>query len=215
MTYKKSKLQRLYEQDIWTLWSYHDPKWINHCLKMGRFDVDVEKGPNWEFFPKAYTFMKEQMSKRIPNFSGKWPVWGYLKRPSKQFLKYHHRGDCLVKLRVPKYKCLASDWDLWHDVLNLWPVTVKNHEDMESPEFNEDLDTCLDYIPFEKMKDDPQFGYQYVFEFEDRFREETIKHPMLKKYRTTVKNIQVCIDNPSIDEIVEITDRPTYPLRTS
>lgn len=208
MTYTKPKLQRLYEKDTWTLWSFHDRTWVEHCLNIGRFDIDIEKSVNWEDFTKPYLYMKEQMAKRISGFSGNWPLWGYLKRPTREFLKHHHRhDDCLIKLRVPKIKCLASDWHLWHDVLNLFPVTVKNHAIVGTSEYEEDLDICLDYIPFEKMKDDPDFGYQYIFEFEDRFKPETIQHPMLRYYRTTVDIIQVCIDNPSIDDIISIEYR--------
>jgi hypothetical protein len=75
----------------------------------------------YEEYSDAYTWMRDQMSVRISDFSGEYPVWAYLKRPN---LKADPipKDELLITALVPRKRMLLSDYNKWHHPLNDWPI---------------------------------------------------------------------------------------------
>jgi Domain of unknown function (DUF3841) len=103
------------------LWSIQEePYWLETKAR-GYFDPDVSHpdafGGDWMH---AYDWMHTQMRWRIPDFTGRWPVWAWTERPN---LRSEHRPPSgnivvLLELEVPDHKVLLSDFHDWHCVLN-------------------------------------------------------------------------------------------------
>ncbi|MGY2049424.1 DUF3841 domain-containing protein [Methylobacterium sp. JK268] len=71
-----------------------------------------------EHFAVPYAWMVDQMSRRIPDFSGDYPIWGYFVRPNMRRCRFD--DDCvLVVADVPRSRMLISDLARWHNPLNL------------------------------------------------------------------------------------------------
>ncbi|MCK9529518.1 MAG: DUF3841 domain-containing protein [Gammaproteobacteria bacterium] len=148
----------------------------------GILDIDEETGIDFTYH-KPYDWMKDQMAKVIPDFSGERPVWAYLKRPL-------HKG--WWKLRpdfiqftalVPRKRILFSDYELWHHPLNNWPIFETEQED----------DEWWD----KKPRPDPSYTWHKCL---DISQEQNYKN----SYCGYTDLIQGCIDRLYVDEIVSI-----------
>lgn len=83
-------------------------------------------------YPTAYAWMRESMT-RLPGFSGKLPVWGWLRRPDGRpkplgLMQGDMAGTVRITAIVPRGRMLISDLDLWHSVLNEHPVHLTTAE---------------------------------------------------------------------------------------
>jgi hypothetical protein len=76
--------------------------------------------------------MAEQMKKRLPGCSGRFPLWAWYKpRPDLRRSGHLERGTPGVRLEllVPASRVLLSDFDAWHCVLNRWHLSLTEEED--------------------------------------------------------------------------------------
>jgi hypothetical protein len=68
-----------------------------------------------------YDWMRQRMAERMPGFSGDYPVWAWLKRPSTRpsvWRRAAGEATVLVSASVPRHRLLLSAFDDWHAVLN-------------------------------------------------------------------------------------------------
>jgi hypothetical protein len=72
---------------------------------------------DWIF---QYDWMREQMGKRLTDYSGDYPVWAYFKKPNMRQTQFFGEPVVLVEAEVPRSRMLISDFDLWHTPLNNW-----------------------------------------------------------------------------------------------
>ena len=74
---------------------------------------------------RPYEWMRERMAERIEGYSGHFPIWGWIKRPStrpKHLMRFDDaEGHVLITAIVPRGRMVLSDFDRWHDPLNNWP----------------------------------------------------------------------------------------------
>lgn len=69
----------------------------------------------------AYDWMREQMAKRIPGYSGHYPWWAYEHFLDLRFYRFYGiPGVRKVRLglAIPRKQALLSAYGSWHDVLN-------------------------------------------------------------------------------------------------
>lgn len=69
----------------------------------------------------AYDWMRRQMSERVPNYSGDYPMWGWPKRPSTKPKPRPYTAlmeSIRLTVLVPRSRIVFSDYDAWHSVLN-------------------------------------------------------------------------------------------------
>jgi hypothetical protein len=69
----------------------------------------------------AYEWMRQRMAERVPDFSGDYPMWGWIKRPSTKPKPRKYRGtsdNIRLTVQVPRSRIVFSDYDAWHAVLN-------------------------------------------------------------------------------------------------
>ncbi len=97
-------------------------------------------------WPLAYEWMREEMARRVPGFSGDFPVWAYAKRPVGK-RKYMRGDEVLITARVPRRRLLFSDHETWHIPLNGGFISSSEAED-DAWDVTQDVritwDRCLD-----------------------------------------------------------------------
>lgn len=141
-------------------------------------------------FPKPYAWMREQMALRIPDFSGDYPVWAWLKRPSAKPKDRKYRGTkerYRFTALVPRSRILLSDYELWHSPLNQFPITLTEAS-----------------FDAEEGEDNPQATWERIFEFPDSLPPD--QRDWLGD--CSRPRVQVCIDRIYVDEVVGIRVMP-------
>lgn len=96
----------------------HKKAWYT-LQRSGVLTIENENLIEPDFLP-AYRWMIGQMAKRIPNFSGHYPVWGWLRKGYRTNAQKWDEPQNLVLLtmEVPRERVLLSDFGVWHFVLN-------------------------------------------------------------------------------------------------
>jgi hypothetical protein len=80
----------------------------------------------------AYDWLREQMSLRVPGYTGRYPWWAY-EEPKPNLRRFRHQlnpGARFVRLElaVPAEEVLLSGYSDWHFVLNRWFLAVTEEE---------------------------------------------------------------------------------------
>ncbi len=104
------------------LYSYQGEEAWSHAEKVGHWSGNSQhiEGDDHDW-ARPYQWMRDRMAERVPSFSGDYPMWGWIKRPSTKPKPRRYRGTS-EKIRltvvVPRSRVLFSDYDTWHSVLN-------------------------------------------------------------------------------------------------
>jgi hypothetical protein len=83
-------------------------------------------------FRHAYDWMRAQMKRRIPGYSGRYPWWGWQSpRPDLRQSGHLPRGigGVCLELELDPAEMLLSDFDAWHVVLNRSYLALSEAED--------------------------------------------------------------------------------------
>lgn len=140
---------------------------------------------HYESFDRPYKWMVEQMAKRIPNFSGEYPVWAWVKRPDTRIKHIkHHLDDVLISAQVDRKRILLSCFDLWHSALNNSGIFLTEDEWI-----SKDDTQCRD----EKEK-----SWELMFDMSEKTA------LLAKNWWSYRKCVQACIDRVYKDEIINI-----------
>lgn len=180
----------------------------NKGFLSGNHKFSLINRSDWKFLKISYDWIKTQMSKRLKNYSGEYPVWGWLERPSLVHMRTGFGPDqVLITAEVPVERILLSDFDLFHDVImgNLISYDVKKLMDSVT-QINEkeyeagiEKDRRYKYVPTQKELED---GWELIFDVTYK-----PKNKKLKEYiglSDEGRTIQVCIDKIFLDEIINI-----------
>lgn len=160
----------------------------DHNYSLGK----IWDSPGQTTWADAYDWMRGQMSAAVPNFSGSYPIWGWLKpepvsNKRRKYLSQSY-GDRIVRIDaiVPKARCLFSDFSLWHCILNNWYVARTQTEDslLEQAIENKTLDI--------------KTTWPRIF---DVFRPKTQEE---LKFLGKDTYVQVCVDSIFDNEIIKI-----------
>jgi hypothetical protein len=82
----------------------------------------------------AYRWMMEHMYRRIPGYTGAYPVWfWYSPEPDLRHSAHLERGErgLRIELELPRSNILLSDFQTWHCVLNRWHLSLSWRERRE------------------------------------------------------------------------------------
>jgi hypothetical protein len=106
-----------------TLHSMQQPGAIKRLKKQGR----LTGNPDFAFCPDdtgkvqagkkgAYTWMQQQMEKRVHNYQQELPIWALLSPPDNTT----RPNDKLLRIEVPKNRMLVSFYQPWHELLHIY-----------------------------------------------------------------------------------------------
>ena len=112
------------------LWTIQPPHVWNSLREQGTLLVNPihsEFADSITSFEQAYDWMREQMAKRIPGYTGHYPWWAYEHFLDLRFYRWHTPpyGKRLVRLElaVPRVQVLLSAYGADSDILN-WPTSI-------------------------------------------------------------------------------------------
>lgn len=185
------------------IYTRQDPKGWEEAQQRGYLTGSHSAKYELNDFEYAYEWMRSQMAKRIPGFSGDLPVWGWLNRQNERKWK----NSWIVKDRtieptfpriiasVPRKRILASCYELWHFHLNNWHIAL-------SPQHEEDFDVSYprNFGPGENAE------YQNKVEenWEKVFDIGTPRSGYELEGYGKIDIVQACVDRIYLDEIDSI-----------
>lgn len=111
---------------LWTI--QHKGAW-NNAKEKGYLEGNQDYIT--EGFLDSYKWMMKQMSKRLANYQGNYPIWLWLKRPDLRqcgHLNKKERG-VLLEAELNIDEVLISDFMAWHIVLNNGFLALTEVED--------------------------------------------------------------------------------------
>lgn len=104
------------------VWTYQGDDAWNIAQARGYFSGSSHHIENEDHFaPAPYAWMREQMKKRLPDYSGDYPVWAWMKRLSAKKWPQKYMGTQerhRITALIPRKRILISNYETWHSVLN-------------------------------------------------------------------------------------------------
>jgi hypothetical protein len=143
--------------------------------------------------------MRGEMAKRIPGFTGEYPMWAYLTRPNLRQTSYH-ADSVLIVADIPRQRMLVSDHSAWHLPLNRWYVTATEDEDDRLRE-TEGRINYMDETP-RLLSAEMKESWERIFEI------GAPTNPIDRKWLGPRDDLQACIDRIYLGEIVRVTNQP-------
>ena len=133
------RLYTIQEEDFW-----------KKCQDLGGIFIE-RQFIDEEFFLRSYEWMRRQMAKRLPAYSGDFPVWAWAERPDLRTIYWNVKGYpfFLLTIEVPADRVLLSDFGDWHIVLNdgYLPIDDADFErEWESPATQEEKEASWERI---------------------------------------------------------------------
>jgi hypothetical protein len=121
----------------WTVQSLE--KWIK-IKELGFLEGDRDNIMD-EYYAEYYHWMMKQMSKRLKNYKGEYPIWLWTKRPDLRQRGHIGIGKkgVLLKVEIDEKDVLLSDFMVWHVVLNNGVIFLSDDEERLYDEGKSDL----------------------------------------------------------------------------
>lgn len=85
----------------------------------------------WSEFLEPYQWMMDQMSKRLHNYDGEYPIWLWCHKPDLRSSGHLNRGTIgeLLEVELEDQEVLLSDFMAWHIVLANSFLSLTEEED--------------------------------------------------------------------------------------
>lgn len=186
--HKKPATKRLLENFLNATSDTLIPVWTHQTyqvLDTLRSDGVIFGPPEFSMFSSPYTYMCQQMRERMPSYSGRLPIWAWMRGFSQvkdisgwDLSSEREHDEVVIKARVPKSRILASDFNLWHNVLNRGPI-----------HWNDDSDHWND----EQIKQ----SWSKIFDLSPRSKVE-------RDWYGKLTEVQLCLDGLYLSEIVSV-----------
>lgn len=114
------------------LWSIQSPCRLAHLSEHGVLhgDWDYLRNSEDDFYIRPYKWMAKAMAARLPEFSGKAPIWAWPKKYDLRLERWQwgDKWKVCIEFEAPDDRVVLSDYDLWHSVLNDFPVSLTEAE---------------------------------------------------------------------------------------
>lgn len=137
----------------------------------------------------SYEFMCRSMKARIPNYSGDYPIWAWVKRPDRhqkrretKIARDENKDVYLITIEIPRSRVLLSDFGMWHCPLNNGGIFLNGEDDDD------------DHQPIWK---DVIESWNHIFDIERDNKQ------LLKEFGVCDR-IQACVDRVYHHEVVSI-----------
>jgi hypothetical protein len=194
------------------LYSYQGQEAWDAAEKRGYWTGDIsqhEEDGEYGWAP-AYTWMRDQMAERIPDFSGDYPMWGWIKRPSTKPKPRRYRGtsdNIRLTVKVPRSRILFSDYDSWHSVLNRSLNCATEAEwDQHSEDFPWHWSMPLDTTEEDKIEYRERYMASIIPTWQRCLAFNPSTDPKVLEWSGSMKyfRVQACVDRFHWNEIVGV-----------
>ena len=107
---------------------------VDHLLSTGSLFVKDPSLVDQDFIG-SYRWMMGQMAQRIPDFSGNFPIWAWMRRGwwHTNLRNWSLDEWVLLTIEVPANRFVISDFGAWHYVLNNCFLPLSEDADIENP----------------------------------------------------------------------------------
>ncbi len=114
----------------------------------------------WGDFIEPYHWMMGQMKKRLPNYTGEYPIWLWTNRPDLRRSAHLERGEkgVLLKVELDEQDVLLSEFQAWHFVLNRTYFELEGDEDELVIEKDEIENSWEMIFELDVLKQHPNWG---------------------------------------------------------
>ncbi|HVE80897.1 MAG TPA: DUF3841 domain-containing protein [Candidatus Dormibacteraeota bacterium] len=178
-----------------TLWTIHEQEFWELCQQRGVILGDGRRIFDRYFLPQ-YQWIKEQMKLRIPEYTGRYPVWAWFTpKPDLRGTNYLLKGQrgVRVEFTAPAEQVLLSDFNAWHIVMNFGYMSHTEEEyerfEAEYPNHHKALQQP-EYI--ERLKE----SWVRIFDLDSQRDPEWAGEP---------DYIQACVEKVSLEQVVRVT----------
>lgn len=141
-----------------------------------------------------YDWMRRQMAKRIPGYSGDYPIWAYFYRHNMRQHPFQEDPTVMLVADIPRERMVVSDYGLWHMPLNEGFVSFSEAED-------DALDDAHKAAGHRRRQITPEKEENW----ERVLRIEKHEDPAVLDWIGRKDIFQTCIDRVYLDEIVSVT----------
>lgn len=186
-------------EELIRVYTYQAPEAWKAAQKRG-YLTGSHNHPNDVSWDEPYEWMREQMAKRIPDFSGDLPVWAWLKRENGK-KRVRDPYTRLIAL-VPRKRILASCYDLWHHPLNNWFIATTEEEDKN---YDQRWPKYIGHGEDSQHQKEVELHWEKIFDLREARTGYTLKN------YGVLERIQLCVDRIYVNEIVGIRP-PSEPL---
>ncbi|MDQ1146528.1 hypothetical protein QE429_003355 [Bacillus sp. SORGH_AS 510] len=100
-----------------TYWTIQTIDAWENAKQLGFLSGDPNK--IWPEFSDAYNWMMQQMKKKIPKYTGEYPIWLWTEKPDLRRYGHLNKGErgVLLKVEIEDSRLLLSDFMAWHSVI--------------------------------------------------------------------------------------------------
>lgn len=125
--------ERVLQQDIVRIWSFQTEESRASADRRGFWAgcEEASRGKDGDYELFQHDWMRMQMAKRLPDYSGEFPVWAYLRRPNLRQTQWFDSPTLLLVADVPRERLLVSNYEWWVYTLNHWYMSLTEAEDDE------------------------------------------------------------------------------------
>lgn len=118
------------ERDTLTLWTIQALAGWQRAEQQGVLRADESRV--FHLWHRAFRWMAEQMTRRVPAHHGGYPVWAWYYAdtvPDPAGLSPGGQAGVCVEFRAPRSEVLLSSFDAWHSVVNDWYLSLDDAEE--------------------------------------------------------------------------------------
>lgn len=116
------------------LWTIQPRDFWKRSVDAGVLRADGRRLTFREDFRHQYRWMRGEMRRRIPGYSGGFPLWAWGQKPDMRSTLYGTGGERVyrIEFEAPDESVLVSDFDLWQDFCLLNRYLPGRGEDEET-----------------------------------------------------------------------------------
>ena len=179
------------------VWTIQGPGWWNVLQQRGVIRGDGRRVCHHS--RPAYNWLMGQMHRRIPGYSGAFPIWfWYSPKPDLRHSAHLARGEkgLRIELELPREVVLLSDFETWHCVLNRWHLSLSWRESREWDRKTKEFDQFGATLPA-ALEAELQATWERIFDM-DRVRGTKLWGP--------VDSIQGVCDRVLLSEVRHVCE---------
>lgn len=163
-----TRVRELLNQDTVTLWTIQDLAAWQLAEERGVLRADGRRICFPEYFRPAYQWLMEQMSQKIDNYPGCYPVWAWPEKPDLRWSGLAHKGTPQVRIEcvLPTKSVLFSDFQSWDCVLSNSYLALSQKDFRRFHTQLEHAQKIQDQPELERLHTQIVASWQRIFDFQ-------------------------------------------------
>jgi len=195
-------LEQIRRKDTATLWTIQSPECWEKLQRQGFLQADGRRV--WREFRPPYLWMMEQMRRRLPGYSKKYPLWAwYYPKPDLRDAHQAPRGvqGVRIEFSIPANRILLSDCFAWNVVLDRRHLPLSDEEETDWISRLPAKWTSYPDLDYEELDPDLQrhvaTSWERIFDFELLYSSSN--------WGDGAYSIQAVFEEIQLDDVIRVT----------